>query len=54
MRKRPDEELGIVLEPLSHGVHLVIETRMLSPAARVEPGDEIVQVKYKESYNFKE
>ena len=29
-----------------HGVHLVTETRMLTPSARVEPGDEIVQVNY--------
>ena len=38
--------LGIVLESSLHGVHLVTETRMLTPSARVEPGDEIVQVNY--------
>ena len=45
VKKKPDEELGIVLETAGvHGIHLVTETRMLNPSARVEPGDEIVQV----------
>ena len=46
VRKKAEEELGIVLESGLHGVHLVTETRMLTPSARVEPGDEIVQVNY--------
>ena len=46
VRKKPEEELGIVLESGLHGIHLVTETRMLNPSARVEPGDEIVQVNY--------
>ena len=45
VKKKPEEELGIVLETAGvHGIHLVTETRMLNPSARVEPGDEIVQV----------
>ena len=28
------------------GIHLVTEVRMLNPSARLEPGDEIVQVNY--------
>ena len=48
VRKKAEEELGVVLEAAHHaaGVHLVTETRMLTPSARVEPGDEIVQVNY--------
>jgi len=46
VRKRAEEELGIILESGQHGIHLVVETRMLNPTARVEPGDEIVQVNY--------
>ena len=46
VRKRAEEELGISLEAGQAGHHLVVETRMLNPAARVEPGDEIVQVNY--------
>ena len=46
VRKKAEEDLGIVLETGQHGVHLVVETRMLNPGARVEPGDEIVQVNY--------
>ena len=46
VKKKPEEELGIVLESGLHGIHLVTETRMLNPSARVEPGDEIVQVNY--------
>ena len=47
VKKKPEEELGIVLETAGvHGIHLVTETRMLNPSARVEPGDEIVQVNY--------
>ena len=46
VRKKAEEDLGIVLLESGGvpGVHLVIETRMLTPSARVEPGDEIVQV----------
>jgi hypothetical protein len=29
-----------------HGVHLVVEVNMLNPSARIQPGDEIVQVNY--------
>jgi hypothetical protein len=46
VRKRAEEELGIILESGQHGIHLVVETRMLNPTARVVPGDEIVQVNY--------
>merc|ERR1719411_719138 len=46
VRKKAEEDLGIVLESGQHGVHLVVETRMLTPSARVEPGDEMVQVNY--------
>ena len=31
---------------LQHGVHLVVEVNMLNPSARIQPGDEIVQVNY--------
>lgn len=46
VRKRADEELGIVVESPQPGIHLVTEVRMLNPSARLEPGDEIVQVNY--------
>ena len=62
MRKRADEELGIVVESPQPGIHLVTEVgtsdcylllkdhhsqvRMLNPSARLEAGDEIVQVNY--------
>ena len=46
MRKRAEEELGIVVESPQPGIHLVTEVRMLNPSARLEPGDEIVQVNY--------
>ena len=46
VRKRAEEELGVVVESPMPGVHLVTETRMLNPSARLEPGDEIVQVNY--------
>jgi hypothetical protein len=37
---------GVVLETGQHGVHLVVEVNMLNPSARIQPGDEIVQVNY--------
>ena len=62
VRKRADEELGIVVESPQPGIHLVTEVgtfecwlllkdyhsqvRMLNPSARLEAGDEIVQVNY--------
>ena len=46
VRKRAEEELVVVVESPVPGVHLVTETRMLNPSARLEPGDEIVQVNY--------
>jgi len=46
VRKRADEEPGIVVESPQPGIHLVTEVRMLNPSARLEPGDEIVQVNY--------
>ena len=46
VRKRADEELGVVVESPQPGIHLVTEVRMLNPSARLEPGDEIVQVNY--------
>jgi len=45
VRKKQEEELGIVIEG-GPAYHLVTEVRMLNPAARIEPGDEIVQVNY--------
>ncbi len=44
-RKKADEELGIVVEPGQiGGVHLVTEVNVINPSARIQPGDEIVQV----------
>jgi len=45
VRKKQEEELGIVIEG-GPAYHHVTEVRMLNPAARIEPGDEIVQVNY--------
>ena len=44
VRKKPGEEPGVVVEGGPAG-HTVTEVRMISPSARIEVGDEIVQVR---------
>ena len=43
-RKKADEELGIVVECHTLGTHLVTEVNVINPSARIQTGDEIVQV----------
>jgi len=44
VRKKTQEELGVVVVPGLGGIHLVSEVNMLNPSTRIQPGDEIVQL----------
>ncbi|CAL4118337.1 unnamed protein product, partial [Meganyctiphanes norvegica] len=49
VKKKTDEELGVILSTSYHGVHQISGVRALSPAhqcGKLQEGDEIVQVNY--------